>query len=203
MKKFLKDTVYAISSIRFFAHVLLFYIHPNKEFFIVERNYWIKEIKNSDKFNLKSLVWLFQNVPEYRSVFYLRVGFFRHFIDIFSSGRESLYFTSLSENLGVGLIIQHGHSSRIGPQSMGRNCQIWHNVTIGAGKSHALNSRPIIGDNVKFCTGSITVGGITIGDNVIIGAGAVVTKDVPSNCVVVGNPAYIIKKDGQKVNSRL
>ena len=43
-------------------------------------------------------------------------------------------------------------------------------------------------------------GGITIGDNVIIGAGSVVTKDIPSNCVVVGNPARIIKQDGERVN---
>lgn len=37
------------------------------------------------------------------------------------------------------------------------------------------------------------IGDITIGDNVIVGAGSVVTKDVPSNCIVAGNPAKVIK----------
>ena len=47
------------------------------------------------------------------------------------------------------------------------------------------------------------LGGITIGDNVIIGANAVVVKDVPSNCTVVGVPGYIIRRDGRKVMVKL
>ena len=43
-------------------------------------------------------------------------------------------------------------------------------------------------------------GGIKIGDNVNIGANCVVTKDVPSNCTVIGNPAIIVKMNGKKVN---
>lgn len=40
----------------------------------------------------------------------------------------------------------------------------------------------------------IVLGGVNIGDEVIVGAGAVVTKDVPSNCIVAGNPARIIRQ---------
>lgn len=46
-------------------------------------------------------------------------------------------------------------------------------------------------------------GDITIGDNVTIGPMAVIVKDVPANCTVVGNPARIICKDGVKVNIKL
>ena len=49
-----------------------------------------------------------------------------------------------------------------------------------------------IGDNVRIGS-NVTLLPITVGDNAIIGAGAVVTKDVPANCVVAGNPAKIIK----------
>lgn len=42
-------------------------------------------------------------------------------------------------------------------------------------------------------------GGITIGNNVNIGAGCVIVKDVPDNCTVIGNPAVIVKKNGIKV----
>ena len=51
-----------------------------------------------------------------------------------------------------------------------------------------------IGDNV-WIGGSVTIlAGVTIGDNVTIGAGSVVTRDIPSNCVAVGNPCRAIKK---------
>ena len=51
-----------------------------------------------------------------------------------------------------------------------------------------------IGNNVWFGGGVIVLGGVTIGDNTVIGAGAVVTKDIPSNVVAVGNPCRVIKK---------
>ena len=47
------------------------------------------------------------------------------------------------------------------------------------------------------------IGDIKIGNNVVIGAGSVVTKSVPDNCTVVGNPARIIRRDGIKVNESL
>ena len=53
----------------------------------------------------------------------------------------------------------------------------------------------LVGDNVRIGSNA-TIMPVTIGDNSIIGAGAVVTKDVPENSVVVCNPAKIIKKRG-------
>lgn len=56
-------------------------------------------------------------------------------------------------------------------------------------------SSPItIGDDVWIGGNVVVLPGITIGNNVIIGAGSVVTTDIPDNCVVVGNPARIIRK---------
>lgn len=76
---------------------------------------------------------------------------------------------------------------------MGDNCQVWQNVTIGVSQSGG--KKPRIGNNVKICCHSVVLGDIEIGDNVIIGACAVVVKSVPSNCTVVGNPARIIKQN--------
>lgn len=50
---------------------------------------------------------------------------------------------------------------------------------------------------------SVIVGNIIIGNNVVIGAGTVLTKSVPDNCVVVGNPAFILRENGNKVNKKL
>ena len=49
-------------------------------------------------------------------------------------------------------------------------------------------------NNVEICCGAKVIGGVTIGNNVIIGANAVVIQDVPNNCIVAGVPAKIIKK---------
>ena len=50
-----------------------------------------------------------------------------------------------------------------------------------------------IGDNVWICTGALILPGVTIGANSVIGAGSVVTKDIPANCLAVGNPCCVIR----------
>jgi serine O-acetyltransferase len=73
------------------------------------------------------------------------------------------------------------------------NVKIWQQVTLGShGKEGAVFSYPILNDNVKVFVGAKVLGGISIGENAIIGANSVVLKDVPSNTVVVGIPARII-----------
>lgn len=55
--------------------------------------------------------------------------------------------------------------------------------------THSVN----IGDNVWICAGVIVLPGVTIGDNSVIGAGSVVTKDIPPNSLAVGNPCKVIR----------
>ncbi len=57
----------------------------------------------------------------------------------------------------------------------------------------------VIGDDVYIGTGSVlSLGDITIGNNVIVGANSVVNKSIPDNCTVVGNPMRIIKTNRVK-----
>ena len=51
-----------------------------------------------------------------------------------------------------------------------------------------------IGDNVWICTGAIILPGVTIGADSVIGAGSVVTKDIPDNVIAVGNPCRVIRE---------
>ena len=54
---------------------------------------------------------------------------------------------------------------------------------------------PVIGDNVCMNANSIVIGGVKIGNNVLIAPGAFVNFDVPDNSMVIGNPGTIIQKD--------
>ena len=67
-------------------------------------------------------------------------------------------------------------------------------VTLGGTGKEKGNRHPKIGDNVLISVGAKVLGNIVIGEGSKIGAGSVVTKDVPSNTIVVGNPACILRK---------
>jgi serine O-acetyltransferase len=84
-----------------------------------------------------------------------------------------------------GLMIRHGNGTVIVAESIGEDCEVYQQVTVGAGRG----GFPVIGDRVDLCAGALVFGGIRIGNDVIIGAGAVVTKNVPDQAVMVGNPA--------------
>ncbi len=82
----------------------------------------------------------------------------------------------------------HGFSVMCIAQSIGKNCTIYQQVTVGNSGGHY----PTIGDNVSICAGAKVLGGVKVGNNVTIGANAVVTKDVPDNAIVAGVPARVI-----------
>ena len=95
--------------------------------------------------------------------------------------------------IGDNLVIWHGTGLIVNENTIiGDNVILRHNTTIG--NAHSEGPSPIIGNNVNVGANCVIIGGITIGDNSIIGAGSVVTKDVPSNTVVAGNPAKVIKQ---------
>ncbi len=94
-----------------------------------------------------------------------------------------------------GLTIWHYGSIIVNPQArIGKNCQIHGNCCIGNLRPDSQDS-PIIGDNVDIGQGAQILGGIRIANDVRIGAGAVVLKDVlTSGSTVVGIPAHVINK---------
>lgn len=74
----------------------------------------------------------------------------------------------------------------------GDNLTLYQDVTIGASCPDTTMPVPTIGNNVVLCAGAKIIGGVTIGDNVIVASNAVVTHDVPSGCIVAGVPAKVI-----------
>lgn len=129
--------------------------------------------------------------PDYAFIFFWRIK--RH------NYRWKKWFTSdvpckifRSTKIAGGLMCYHPFASVINAKSIGTNFQFRNGLTIG-NKSNDNSLIPTIGHNVTVGANVVIIGEITIGDNVVVGAGSVVVKDVPSNCVVAGNPAKIIK----------
>ena len=100
-----------------------------------------------------------------------------------------------STSIGKGLQLFHGQSLVINPGTiLGENCVLRHSVTLGnKSLEDSFDNCPKIGNNVNIGSQTCILGKVTIGDNVVIGAGSIITKDFPSNCVIVGNPARILK----------
>lgn len=91
-----------------------------------------------------------------------------------------------------GLAIYHGHGTIINAYKIEKNFSVYQGVTIGKNYTPGVDrDQPIIGDNVAVYTNAVVAGGIEIGDNAVIGAGAVVMKNVPANCLAIGNPCVI------------
>ena len=111
---------------------------------------------------------------------------------------------SYGVQIGAGLYMPHPFSIVIGGATIGKNFTIGQNCTIGGKRPVGAfgvesmgwhsKERIIIGDWVFMGSGSCILGPVTIGDNVIIGANSVVVHDIPSNVVVAGLPARVIKK---------
>ncbi|WP_289857102.1 DapH/DapD/GlmU-related protein [uncultured Muribaculum sp.] len=96
--------------------------------------------------------------------------------------------------VGPGLhIVHHGYRRIDSVKSVGCNLTILPMVLIGKKNPDANTDGCTIGNNVYIGAGAVIMNPVNIGDNVIIGAGSVVTKDIPSGCIVAGNPAKIIK----------
>lgn len=87
------------------------------------------------------------------------------------------------------MLIAHPYATVINAESIGDYFSCLHGTTIGAKKA----GRPFLGDNVSLGANVTIIGAVHIGNNVVVGAGSVVVKDVPDNCVVAGNPAKIIR----------
>ena len=100
--------------------------------------------------------------------------------------------------LGQGIFIDHGMGVVIGETAIiGDYCLIYQNVTLGGTGKELGKRHPTLGNNVVVGAGAKVLGNIAIGDHVRIGAGSIVLRNVPSDCTVVGVPGRIISRSGR------
>lgn len=97
--------------------------------------------------------------------------------------------------IGKGLFIDHGMGVVIGETAeVGDNVTIYHGATLGGTGKDKGKRHPTIGNNVIIGAGAKLLGPLYVGDNVKVGANAVVLKDIPANSTAVGIPAKIITR---------
>ena len=100
-------------------------------------------------------------------------------------------------HIGSGLYISHKGSIVLHPLvSIGENCTLSHEVTIGEGGRGEKKGWPQIGDRVYIAPGAKIFGAITIGNDAAVGANAVVNKSFGESAVVVGIPAKVVNYKG-------
>lgn len=160
------------------------------EVFQKDLSRWSKICKINGS-NSRILAILLSGKKEFRNLFIYRNRsrrFYRWWIKVWYRPMDTLYLEA--KEIGGGLFIQHGFATMVAAESIGENCWINQQVTIGyKDKTKA----PVIGNNVMITCGAKVLGNITIGDGAIIGANAVVVKDVDPGAVMVGVPAKRIR----------
>ena len=183
MYDIIKNFIYLLGCIRLIPHIIYYVLFDNSAF--ADDLF----VSSGDNGLWTFIVWI-QKKKYMRNLFYLRAGkWFRLFFEFFLPIDDSLHLYNFP--LGKRCHLEHSQCSFINARSIGHDFYCLHNVTIGNKLSKGSN--PSLGNNVRVFTGAVIIGNIKIGDNVIVAANSVVNKDVPSNCVVAGVPAKIIK----------
>jgi serine O-acetyltransferase len=157
------------------------------------------------KTDFKTFARTWYRTPEYRTIFWFRLA--QAYTGKPFLGWMSRYFLKKCRykfhinidpamKVGEGFFIGHYSNITINDRTViGRNCNIAQGVNIGQTNRGKTMGAPVIGDSVWIGPNAIIVGGITIGNDVMIAPGAFVNFDVPDHSLVIGNPGVIKHKE--------
>ena len=192
MNPLAQAVILSASTLRMIPHILLYIVNKQKIDADLAKY-------SADGTGVGAFIKVCTRQRVFRNLFYYRLGeYVSVFIKWMLPPEPTLHIWC--PQIGPGAHFEHNYATYLNAESIGSNFYCLQLVTLG---NDAKMQRPTIGDDVKIFTGATIFGGINIGNHVTIGAGSVVSKDVPDNCTVIGNPAYIVKKDGQKCKIEL
>jgi serine O-acetyltransferase len=151
---------------------------------------WATELQRPECASSFGMLRMLVSYPEFRSLFCHRLkcgnqpaSLLAMCLRIVYRGQTALFLNCV--DIGPGLFLQHAWCTAVGAERIGRNCWINQQVVIGHTNR---DGGPVIGDNVSIHVGAKVLGPIRIGNNVRIGANALVIKDVPDDTEVFGSP---------------
>lgn len=102
--------------------------------------------------------------------------------------------------IGSGLFLDHGMGVVIGETAeIGDNCTIYHQVTLGGTGKDKGKRHPTVGDNVLIGAGAKLLGPFKVGNNAMIGAGSIVVEEVEPDTTVTGPKARAVRRAGKKI----
>lgn len=166
---------------------------PNKYFTTMRRG--VKTVRFDPYHSVQYMIFLYYlshfiyvngkmvNLPD--KLYYLNKIF--HSVDLF-------YAIELPKHFGA----EHPLGSVMGRAKYGDNFYFFQNCTVGGTMKEGKEVYPIIGNNVQLCCNSSILGECYVGDNVIIGAGAMVkNQNIPNNSIVFGSSPNLIIKDNK------
>ncbi len=164
----------------------------------------IKAVKKRDPAARNLLeVWLCY--PGVHAIIWHRIahGLWKMHLKLIAKIISSLtrFFTGIEihpgAKIGPGFFIDHGMGVIIGETTeIGKNVTLYQGTTLGGTGKETGKRHPTLGDNVVVASGAKVLGPFKVGDRSKIGAGAVVLKEVPPDCTVVGIPGRIVRKNG-------
>jgi serine O-acetyltransferase len=143
----------------------------------------------------------------FHALIYYRIAHFFYKIHFFFIARAISQFAKFltgieihpGATIGKGLFIDHGTGVVIGETTeIGDNCTIYQGVTLGGTGKDTGKRHPTIGNNVLIGAGAKVLGPFKVGNNVKIASGAVVLGEIPDDCTAVGVPARVVRRGGKK-----
>jgi len=179
---------------RLLPHILFYFIYKGK---------LARDIVNNSGDNIRygnciALLCMLVFCKPFRNLFYYRIGKWQYLF-AFLLPKYETFIIGTEGFIDEGMRPAHCYATVVNADRIGKDFMIFQNVTVGMSNG----GKPTIGNDVVIFSNSVVVGRITIGDHVRIGAGTVLCKSVPDNCVVVGNPARIVRRNGLKCNEKL
>lgn len=154
--------------------------------------------------DIKSFISALLFNSSFRLIFFFRLSQFKVWLKpiitvlYWCEQKKNLVFISKYAEIGAGFCIGHCFSIIISKCKIGNDVTVMQQVTIGSSRGGRREGYPTIGNRCFIGAGAKIIGNIIIGDDVVIGANAVVTKDIPSGSVVGGVPAQILSDKGKQ-----